>query len=236
MKKFSNGLDKFILGAFTGAVLVIIFFALISWNQVLNFKDIATPIVGLLTLSLGIYTASKVLQWYESKKNDQGFEMAKSVVMATYNCIAINSNLKSIIDNEIDVLIKDNKELDEHTLKSIDTAIENNKKIYLEEQMKAYASSMSLDKWNIKRKTGMPEPLNRVMKSIEQYLKFLRWVSSNKKLSYIDFIEKRIELSELEEKLRIEIVAYNKLSIDDIYEFNTKNIVKNNNATQSRLL
>ncbi|WAT08859.1 hypothetical protein [Rouxiella badensis] len=215
MKKISNKSDYFIFGIFSGCVVTILYFALwISYTET-DFKFVAAPSISGLTLLFGVFSASKVLKWHESKKNDKGFSMAESIVMSTYNCLMVVVNLEQLIIDS-DVI---NTPLNEFKKERILKILETENDYFKVNHNVASVSNISLYKWNIEQNKEFTSPLHTIIDLYECLYNLLdRAVKDmlNDEMIY----ESTSIWHLLNTKLAKEMEIYNKLSINDIYLFN----------------
>ena len=198
--------DKVIVGAFIGGIIMTVVFTILSWTPTTKFKDIATVVLSSITILIGLFTALKVFRWHEVKRNDKGFEVAQSIVMNTYQIYIIVLNYSEYITG-----IRERLELNKGIL--IESIISDNK-IFKEKYNGALVMKKSLSKWSIIIKKD-----NDLMRKMME-LHFCQFKIIQNYCNDVDYDNGMREQKEMISNLNKEIEEYNKLSIDDIYDFN----------------
>jgi len=214
MKKFLDETEQFILGIFVGCILMITVFVIITGYE--KFTDTASTLISCFTLLSAIMAGRKVLKWYEIKRNDKAFANAENIVISTYNCYTVLIRLEKTID-ELNELIKASL-LSHQIKKQIKTILLEEKKEFLRSHSIANTSKMSLTKWETKTRDSINEPLNEIIVLFD----FIRSSLINATLSNfnIDLFHRNYNtIKEKKSELKIIMDEYNKLTIDDIYEF-----------------
>lgn len=216
-RKIIRNNDKVILGMFIGSIITIILFAIIFWNETLKFKEVAPTILSSITILIGLFTALKVLRWHEVKRNDKGFEVAQSIVMAQYSCLVVIKEMEQLvhdvmphIDRKTFTVFKQNMVTEK--LADYDTTFRNYHTI-------ANTASASLKKWNVIKKENINDPLHRVINVYEAL--YFQLDSISKGMATLELLNEYSKRWNLEsDELVKEMKIYNELTIDDIYEFN----------------
>lgn len=203
-----NQNDNLILGFFVGAIVILLALALAASIINQSIEEFIKITSRMLPIILSIYGISKVLKWYEVKKNEKGFSIAESIVMDTYSAVLIvttHNRHIGAIDSKgyrgdgnyfFDKIKKDNE-----LLKEIIERISINDR--------------SLNKWNVKEKHNhnIPTLVNDLFviqyQMLELYVR-LRHVDHKMKNDFIN----------ASTKLNDAMAIYNELTIDELYQFN----------------
>ncbi len=204
-RKIIRNNDKVILGAFIGGIMMTVVFTILSWTPTTKFRDIVPVILSSITILIGLFTAVKVLKWNEVKRNDKGFEVAQSIVMNTYHIYIIALNYSEYLN-----LIRMNGEINKTALKE---NLSEDNKIFKDKYNNTVGMNKSLNKWNIKLKIRDNLLTEILVLHHTQYVIINRYCNDN------DYNERMEEQQRLINEVNVTMDEYNKLTIDDIYEF-----------------
>ncbi len=215
-RKLISKHDKLILGIFIGCIIMMAYYLLLTTFLSHNYKDFLSQSKGIVTIGLSVFAAMKVLKWYETKRNDKGFEIAQSIIMAQYSCLIVISEMEQLLKDTIpfveqNIIAEFRFNYITKRLEELETRFRNNHSI-------ANVASASLKKWNINKKENVNDPFNRVINVYENLYHPLDLISKNiYTMKTLDeyYYKWELEYDELVKEMR----EYNKLSIDDIYNF-----------------
>lgn len=217
-RKLIRNNDKVILGAFIGGIIMIVIFIIISWIPTTKFKDVAPVILSSITILIGLFTAVKVFKWNEIKRNDKGFEVAQNIVMKTYECLMIVAKIEKLIKGATDRF--KNKDIGDRDLEFISNFLKEVSSEFIKNQYEINTASMSLKKWNITSKLVIEEPIIKISDHYDFLVNSLIRIRDGEISTHADIKEIHKEVITRFHVLNETVKEYNKLSIDDLYEFN----------------